>query len=518
MGQQVRELLNWARHRKLLASLLVTATLGVGILLGTIISDRVGATGQQGFGNGPAPLTVPNPVQLSSTFAAIAKRLEPAVVNINTTQVIEQRSRRGLPEGFEDLPFPFNRFFGLPDDGPTAERSLGSGVIVDPQGYVLTNKHVVDQATRIQVQILGDPNQYTAKIVGTDNETDLAVIKIETNRTLPTAQLGDSDAVQVGDWVLAFGSPFGLEATVTAGIVSAKDRSSVPGTQQFQRFIQTDAAINPGNSGGPLVNMAGEVIGINTAIMTSRFGRGFEGVGFALPSNTARYVYNEIIKHGRVMRGSIGVSFNETNSRNPITLKQLGAEYGMIIEDVVAGSPADKAGLKPGDVITHVNGRPVRTGSDLVDPITRTPIGEEVSITYVRDGRSHTVKMKVGDRGEIYPETTGREDSRSGRMGPAKFGLRVEELTPQLAEQRGLNMPGGVIVTQVEPASFAEDVGFFRGDVIVEMQKQPVRSLADFQRITAAIQPGDEVLFKVLRRTQNRVLTVYLSGRVPTSD
>jgi serine protease Do len=520
MGIQLRELMTWARHRKLLASFLVLATLSLGILIGTIISDRVAATGQQGNSDGPALLATPNPVQLSSTFAAIAQRVEPAVVNINTTQVLQQRSRRGLPDGFDDLPFPFDRFFGLPDEGPAAQRSLGSGVIVDKQGYILTNKHVVDEATKIQVQIPGDPTQYTAKLVGDDYETDLAVIKIETDKPLTTARLGDSDSVQVGDWVLAFGSPFGLDATVTAGIVSAKDRDqgSVPGAQQFQRFIQTDAAINPGNSGGPLVNMAGEVIGINTAIMTSRFGRGFEGVGFALPSNTARYVYNEIIKHGRVMRGSIGVSFNETNSRNPITLKKLGAEFGMIIEDVRPGSPAEKAGLKPGDVITHVNGRPVHTGADLVDPITRTPIGETVSITYVRDGKSHTVQVKVGDRAEIHPEVSGRPETERGEVGPVKFGLRVEDLTPTLARQLGVETRAGVVVMQVEPASFAEDIGFFRGDVIVEVQQQPVSSVADFNRVLARIKPGDEVLFKVLRPAQNRTLTVFLAGRVPVTD
>ncbi len=520
MGIQLRELVTWARHRKLLAGLLVLATLSLGILIGTVISDHVVATGQQGNGDSPALLAAPNPVQLSSAFASIARRLEPAVVNINTTQVIERRSRRGIPEGFDDLPFPFDRFFGPPDEGPAAQRSLGSGVILDRQGYILTNKHVVDEATKIQVQIPGDPTQYTAKIIGDDLETDLAVIKIETSTPLTTAQFGDSDSVQVGDWVLAFGSPFGLDATVTAGIVSAKDRDqgSVPGAQQFQRFIQTDAAINPGNSGGPLVNMAGEVIGINTAIMTSRFGRGFEGVGLALPSNTARYVYNQIIKHGRVMRGSIGISFNEANSRNPITLKKLGAEFGMIIEDVRPGSPAEKAGLKPGDVITHVNGQPVRTGSDLVDPITRTPIGEPVSITYVREGKSRTAEVKVGDRTEIHPEVSGRAAVERGEVGPVKFGLRVEDLTAELARRLGVDTDAGVVVTEVEPASFAEEVGFFRGDVIVEVQDQPISTLSDFNRALARIHPGDEVLFKVLRRAQNRVLTVFLAGRVPATD
>src|SRR6202011_1803706 len=234
---------------------------------------------------------------------------------------------------------------------------------------------------------------YSAKVIGTDQDTDLAVIKIEAARDLPVAKLGNSDGVQVGDWVLAFGSPFGLNSTVTAGIVSAKDRTTVG--KQFQRFIQTDAAINPGNSGGPLVNMAGEVIGINTAIYTGS--RGFEGVGFALPSNTAISVYNQLVTVGKGTRGSIGITFQEDRSNNPVLLRDLGAPYGIVVEAIEPGSPADKAGLKPGDVITNINGAPVHTGSDLVNPIAQTTIGQSVQVRFVRDKIAKEVSMTVAD-------------------------------------------------------------------------------------------------------------------------
>src|ERR1700730_10209384 len=301
MGQQVKELFDWARRRKILASLFVALTLTVGILIGSVVSGRVSAMKTFSFaGTNATKLVVPDPIPSASSFSGIVNRVEPAVVNIATTQVLEHkatRKRRTPQQNDQDDPMQdfFDRFFdGRQDPQPQAERSLGSGVIVDKRGYVLTNNHVVEQATKIQVQLDGDPSKYTAKVIGVDEDTDLAVIKIEANKDLPTAQLGNSDGVQVGDWVLAIGSPFGLQATVTAGIISAKDRGGIGGAgHQFQRFIQTDAAINPGNSGGPLVDLAGQVIGINTAIITGS--RGYEGVGFALPSSTAINVYNQII-------------------------------------------------------------------------------------------------------------------------------------------------------------------------------------------------------------------------------
>ncbi len=271
---------------------------------------------------------------------------------------------------------------------------------------------------------------YTAKVIGTDEETDLAVIKIDVGRDLPVAKLGNSDAVQVGDWALAIGNPFGfLQGSVTAGIISAKDRGNVG--QQFQRFIQTDAAINPGNSGGPLVNMAGQVIGINTAIITG--GRGNEGVGFSLPSNTAIGVYNQLIANGKVTRGSIGVSFTETQGSNPIVLKELGASYGIVLQRVEPGSPAEKAGLQSGDVVTSVNGKPVHTGNDLVNQIASTPIGNSVRVTYVRDKKEHEATLTVADRTKIFPDRGGNEATSNG-TAPTEFGLRLEDLETDRAK------------------------------------------------------------------------------------
>jgi serine protease Do len=521
MGEQVKELMNWARRRKILASLFVTFTLAVGIMIGSIVSGRVSATKSFGFsGTTATPLTVPDPIPASNSFASIVNKVEPAVVNIATTQVLERKSaskkRRAQPYEQDDpMQDFFDRFFdGRQDGPPQAERSLGSGVIVDKRGYILTNNHVVEQATKIQVQLNGEPTRYTAKVVGVDEETDLAVIKIDANKELPIAKLGNSDGVQVGDWVLAIGSPFGLQATVTAGIISAKDRGGIG--QQFQRFLQTDAAINPGNSGGPLVDLSGQVIGINTAIITGS--RGYEGVGFALPSTMAIKVYDQIIKQGRVTRGSIGVSFEEDKSTNPITLKSLGAPYGVVIESVQPGSPAEKAGLKGGDVITGVNGHPVKVGNDLVNPILETPIGSKIKLNYVRDRAQKETTATVEDKTRVFPNVAGRMGDQPGEAAPSEFGLHVEELTPERGHRVGVEGQKGVLVIEVEPASFAEDLGFGRGDVIAEVNHEPVNSVADYRKVVSKLKAGDDVVFKVLRRQDtDRVLTLYLSGKV-TAD
>src|SRR5437016_4858462 len=461
MGEQVKELMDWARRRKVLAAIFVAFTLVVGILIGSVVSGRVSATKGFGFsGTTATALTVPDPIPASSSFAGIVNRVEPAVVNIATTQVLERKQskkRRSQPYDQDDpMQDFFDRFFdGRQDGPPQAERSLGSGVIVDKRGYILTNNHVVEQATKIQVQLNGDTTRYTAKVVGVDEDTDLAVIKIDANKELPVAKLGNSDGVQVGDWVLAIGSPFGLQATVTAGIISAKDRGGIG--QQFQRFLQTDAAINPGNSGGPLVDLSGQIIGINTAIITGS--RGYEGVGFALPSTTAIKVYDQIIKQGRVTRGSIGVSFQEEISTNPITLKSLGAPYGVVIESVQAGSPAEKAGLKGGDVITTVNGTAIKTGNDLVNPIAAAPIGSKVKLTFVRDRQQKETTAVVEDRTKVFPTQAGRLSDNQGESAPAEFGLRVESLTPERASRVAMEGQRGVLVTALHPAAFANHLG-----------------------------------------------------------
>jgi serine protease Do len=521
MGQQVKELFDWARRRKILATAFVALTLGAGILIGTIVSGRVSAMKNLPFaGTTATALAVPDPVPSSASFSPIVNRVEPAVVNIATTQVLEKRPKKRRSQPYDqDDPMQdfFDRFFdGRQDGPPQAERSLGSGVIVDKRGYILTNNHVVEQATKIQVQLSATDNtKYTAKVIGVDEDTDLAVIKIEANKDLPTTKLGNSDGVQVGDWVLAIGSPFGLQATVTAGIISAKDRGGIG--HQFQRFLQTDAAINPGNSGGPLVDLAGEVIGINTAIITGS--RGYEGVGFALPSNTAINVYNQIVSQGRVTRGSIGVAFQEDLGTNAITLKELGAPNGVVIMSVEPGSPAEKAGLKGGDVITTVNGAPVKNGNDLVNPIAQAPIGSKVKLTYVRDRQQKETSAVVEDRTRVFKTQAGRVGEQPGESAPAEFGLRVDSLTPERAARVGMEGQRGVLVTEVDPASFADDLGFARGDVIAEINREPVNSVDEYRKVVAKLKPGANVVFKILRRGDSeRTLTLFLSGVVPAQS
>ena len=516
---QVRNNRECSRRRTIFAAVLIAATLVVGILIGTVINGKVSAMKTFSFaGTNATPLAVPDPIPSSSSFSGIVSRVEPAVVNIATTQVIDRRKKRRSGPDDQDDPsqdFFFHFFDGRPDGQPQAERSLGSGVIIDKRGYILTNNHVVDQATKIQVQLSGDTTKYTAKVVGVDDATDLAVIKIDATKELPSAKLGNSDGVQVGDWVLAIGSPFGLNATVTAGIISAKDRGNIG--RQFQRFLQTDAAINPGNSGGPLVDMAGQVIGINTAIITG--GRGYEGVGFAMPSSMAINVYDQIIKNGRVTRGSIGVSFEEENGTNLITLKSLGAPYGVVIEGVEPGSPAEKAGLKGGDVITAINGTAIKSGNDLVNPIASAPIGSKVKISFVRDKQQKETSATVEDRTRVFSNTEGRVNSAPDEPAPAEFGLRVESLTPERAQRAGVEGQKGVLVSQVEPASFADDIRFAPGDVINEVNGQTVTTLDEYRKAIAQLKPGQNVVFKVLRRNYNdRVMTVFLSGVVPADE
>jgi len=516
MGIQLREVSNWARNRTFVVGVLVALTLSIGILIGTIISGRVTAT-HSFLANGATPLELPNPVTLSNAFGAIVERDEPAVVNISTTQVIDKKgqppSRGGGADPFHDF---FNRFFDSPNEGPEAERSLGSGIIVDKKGFILTNNHVIEQATKIQVQLNAEPTLYTAHLVGADKETDLAVVKIDANRDLPVVKLGNSSGVHVGDWVLAIGSPFGLQATVTAGIISAKDRGNVG--RQFQHFLQTDAPINPGNSGGPLVDMSASVIGINTAIMTG--GRGYEGVGFALPSNMIS-VYNQIVQHGKVIRGSIGVTFTEEQSSNPIVLRELGAANGMVLQFVEPGSPAAKAGIEAGDVVTSVNGKPVKSGSDLVDPITQTVVGNKVHVVYLRGGMQHETDVVVEDRARLFPDrASSNEDqptpAQPAQVVPADLGLRVEDIGTNGTRRSDFLNNRGAVVATIDPATFAEDVGFLRGDLIQEINQQQVNSAGDYRRIMGALKPGQDVVFKVLRHADNeRMLTIFLAGVIP---
>ncbi len=518
MNATLDDLLARLRRQKLLSLALVLFTLALGIVIGTVITNGVVARDRAAAAPGATPLAVPSPVQLSSAFAQIAKTVRPSVVNINTQATLKQTRRRRSPQERGQDPFEdfFDRFFefgpSIPED--LRQRSLGSGIVVDKNGYILTNRHVVERADRIQVKLLDEQKPYDAKVIGTDVETDLAVIKIEARNSLVAAKLGNSEGVNVGDWVLAIGSPFGLETTVTAGIISAKGRD-LPNTGQFQHFLQTDAAINPGNSGGPLVSMAGEVIGINTLIATQR--GTYEGVGFAMPSNTAVQVYNQIIKYGRVSRGSIGVEFQTDGPQKDALLRSFGVKEGVVINNVRPDSPADKAGLKSGDVIVGVEGQPVRNGNDLVGKISETPVGQKVRLKYVRNGKETETTVTIAERAEVFKDLLGEEEARSpGESTESKFGLTLQNLTPEMANRLGLREQDGVVVTQVDPGSFGDDVGLARGDVIVEIQRQPVRSVEDVRRIQRGLKSGQDVMFKLLRRGRgSQFQPLFLAGTLP---
>ncbi len=520
---------------RLLSTLLIVVTLAVGILIGTVISYGVKGKEQKSSSTDTAtPLTVPPPQQLSSAFAKIAHDLEPSVVNINTESTVKPptRRRRGLPPGHpgqgEEDPFQdfFDRFFGGPGGGGDQgggggggdqgmrERSLGSGVIVDGNGYIITNEHVVDGADRIRVQLQDDPpgTYHDAKVIGTDKETDLAVIKIDAGRSLPKANLGNSDSMQVGDWVLAIGSPFGLNETVTAGIVSAKGRNIVP-QRQFQSFIQTDAAINPGNSGGPLVNMRGEVIGINTAIFTQSMG--YQGVGFAMPSNTVTQVYNALIgSEHKVTRGSIGVLFNAEPS--PALARVYGIKNGVIIAEVTPGGPAEKGGLKVGDAIISVDGKPIKDGNELVADISSLKPGTQHKLGYLRNGKEGTATVTIADRSKLFSTRLGEEEGGPGEEQPkeGKFGVNVRAITPDMADRLGIP-PKGVIVQDVKSGSFGDDVGLNRGDVILEINKQPVNNEDDFRRIQTQLKSGQDVVFLVRQGRGRNAGTIFLAGTLP---
>jgi serine protease Do len=513
-------------------TLSILATLSLGILIGTLISSEV--KGKEGQKGDATPLVLPtaqptnNP--LSQAFAQIAKQLEPSVVNINTESTIKNPHRRravpGQGQGDDDdsggMDDFFNHFFGGPGQGPgqgdgsIRERSLGSGVIVDAKGYILTNRHVVEKADRIRVRFEDDPPgvQHDAKVIGTDTETDLAVIKVEVEHPLPAAKMGNSDGMQVGDWVLAIGSPFGQQGTVTAGIVSAKGRDIVPG-RQFQTFIQTDAAINPGNSGGPLVNLNGEVIGINTAILSET--NAYAGIGFALPSKTVVDVYNQLTgPEHKVSRGSIGIMFDAVE--NPAIARVYGSGTGVPISSVVAGSPADQAGLKVGDTITTVDGKKVTKGTELVADIAARKPGSKVNLGFLRNGKPQDTNVTIADRAKLFAARLGedQENDDENTPKPSKFGITVRKVTPEMADRLDIPAGKGVIVQDVKPGSFAEDVNLARGDIILEINKQQVNSEEEFARLESTMKSGQDVVFLVRPRGSSRQDgTIFDAGTLP---
>jgi len=536
------------RQQKLLSAILLLLTLTVGILIGTVINTGVHAA-RDGQVAAPdaTPLVIPAVAQVGSEFTQLAKKLGPSVVNITAdyTPKANPHQRRVQPPSDEDDPNGgsgdddgsdlLRRFFhGGPNSGggdvsPRMFRreQSGSGFIVDRNGYILTNNHVVDKVDKIKVKLHGDDSEYRARLVGFDRETDLAVIKIDPRSPLTPVAIGNSDGLQVGDWAVAIGSPFGLEASVTAGIVSATGRDI--GTQQFQRFIQTDAAINPGNSGGPLANIHGEVIGVNTMIATQS--GGYQGIGFALPINMAVRVYNDIIRNGRVVRGSIGIGWLKANEK-PELFKALGTNHGVLVSQVTKGGPADKAGVKPEDIILAYNGKSIKDGDDLLGRVSNSPVGTTSSITVDRNGNRMEFKIGIEDRAAILklgndPRSAGddasvAEPSKSTGSSSAHFGMKIRVMNDTDRSAADLKGKKGVVVTTVDTDSFADDLGLQENDVIVAINRDQVSSPDDVQRIQTTLKPGEAVAVHVYRNLANgqgpaQWQSFFLSGTVPSN-
>jgi serine protease Do len=516
--------------RKLLPAVVILVTLGIGILIGTVVSHGVRAAKTSPVALDAKPLPAPSPAELSNSFAQVAEELAPAVVSINTESTVRVARRRFHAP--DDSPFGdfFDKFFESPGAplGDLRQQSLGSGVILSPNGYVLTNYHVVTQSgeekpvDRIIIYLRDDVTKHNAKIIGSDKDTDLAIVKIDADKPLRSAALGDSDSMRVGDWVLAIGSPFGLDSTVTAGIVSAKGRDIEGGVEaQFKRFIQTDAAINPGNSGGPLVNLAGQVIGINTAIATQR--GTYDGVGFAIPSNTARKVYNALITTGSVRRGAIGVQFY--SAINPAELRSFGTDHGIVINVVEPGSPAERAGLKYGDVILSVDGKPIKNADELVTIVSDSEIGKKLHMEYLRDGKRLATDVEVGDRNKIVAEFEEGPPSNQAAEAPAEgssgvLGLSVKSLTreqaQELVDKLHLDRQQGVLVMNVQPSGFASDLGVHHGDIILSLNHHAVASAEDFNRLQSSLKSGDDVLLLIARGSgPHSFTTLFLADRLP---
>jgi len=546
-------LLDRIRNRRLATTFTLLATLSVGILAGSILTRNVSGKEQSVDSSDARPLVIPSPSELSNGFSRIVKQVGPAVVNINTESLPKQsavkRPRRGQrapqqgqgngddqqsPGDMQDF---FNRFFGGQgggqgggQDGEDGEgatgserRALGSGFIVDPRGYIITNNHVVDKADKIFVKLSTDPDGgpgevgRPAHVIGVDKDTDIAVIKIDTKEPLPTVKLGNSDSSQVGDWVLAIGSPFALSKTVTAGIISAKNRSiDEPGPNgvsqsQFQKFIQTDAAINPGNSGGPLVDMAGNVVGMNTAIYTQSMGS--QGVGFAMPANIIANVYNMLIgPDHKVTRGSIGIQFQP--AVNSAVGRMYGFSNGVIVSTIAPNGGAAKAGLQPGDVIVSIDGRNIKDGDDLVNDISARKVGASVKLGYLRDSKQGSANVAIGDRSKAYAdiatdtdETTSPQEADAGQN---KLGITVSSIPP--ARLAKLGIKGGVIVSSVRPGSFADEINLGKGAIITAINKRPVTDEASYKAIVSSLKSNDDAVFVI---TDERKGNNYVGGTLP---
>jgi len=469
----------------LIALLLAGAILGIGYGMSTVIKPHDSSAT-------PVSAVSENPM-VPINFSELAEKVRPGVVNI---QVVKKVKNIGF--GFRNFgsPFgeknPFGDFFGPFSEGNPPrdfeQRGVGSGFVMNQEGYILTNNHVVDDADQIKVK-LANGKEYNGKIVGRDPKTDLALLKIEGASDLHALKLGNSDDLKVGNWVVAVGSPFGLEQTVTAGIVSAKGR--VIGSGPYDNFIQTDASINPGNSGGPLINMRGEVVGINTAIIASG-----QGIGFAIPINMAKEIAPQLQEKGHVTRGWLGVSIQEVTPElaKSFALKE---KKGALVAQVVSGSPAEKAGIEQGDVIVEFDGKEVASSKDVPLIVSSTPVGKSVTIKLLRNGKVLDRQVKVGEMEE-------KMEMAKASSSHKPLGITIQNLTPEIAKGLGLKKETGVVVTRVEPGSPAANAGIQTGDVIREVDRKPIKDVDDFvQKIQKAKDQDNILLF--LQRGQNNL-------------
>jgi len=486
----------------------------VGIGIGAMLAGRPAVAQLEAQQQQPTATQIARaPEALSASFAEIARRVEPAVVNIDTIsapQVAagEEDDDADGKDGAGDNPLMemFRKQLRRP------ARGVGSGFIVDPKGYILTNQHVVENATRINVR-LPSGEILRGTVVGQDDETDVAVVKVQATRDLPSVKLGNSDDTQVGDWVLAIGSPFGLEQTVTAGIISTRERTT-PASSSFQRFLQTDAAINRGNSGGPLVNMRGEVIGINSQIATTT--GDYNGIGFALPSNEAGFVYGQLVGNGKVRRGYLGVTL-ETVRGEFARVYELPDAKGAIVTDVREG-PAGKAGMQANDIIVEFNGQRINGSQDLINKVASTPVGQTINLGYLRDvdGKleRRALSVAVGERpprpSEIPDGDAATPPAKSKETPPAaadrpRLGVTLSELTPVLANEKNLRGVRGLIITDIDPSGLVSDTELRENMIVQRVNRQPVNTLADFERIIGNLKIGDAVVMNVAYERGGRV-------------
>ena len=502
------------KHKNFLISIFC---IFVGLTLGIYIASDVGLV-RFGFGSdrdkavtlGSSEEIPEELLQLQNTskaFVMVAKIVRPVVVTISSEKVLKSAEvGRNAPSSPFDQFFGddfFGKFFRVPvPEGEMRQRGIGSGVIVSKDGYILTNYHVIADADKIRVTLY-DEKKFDAKIVGSDPKTDVAVIKIEADN-LPVARFGDSRKMEVGEWVLAVGSPFSeqLEQTVTAGIISAKGRSNV-GLAEFEDFIQTDAAINPGNSGGALVNLSGELIGINTAIL-SRTG-GNQGIGFAIPIEMAKKVMEDLVTKGKVVRGWMGVVIQNIDETMAQALG-LGKPMGVVISESTKGGPAEKAGLKRGDVVLEFNGKKVSDTVSLRNMVVETKPGSRAVITIVREGKQKQVTVELG---ELPVEEVARAETREKAV--SEIGIEVQTLTPSLASKLGYEGEEGVVVTSVKGGSPAQTAGIAEGDLVTEVNKEKVKTVSEYETALAKSKPGEAALFLIKRENA----TLFVAVRVP---